>query len=48
MKKFLMTSVSACLLVGGVANAQDSKDTKEGQRYVGADGYFSVLGNEQS
>lgn len=44
-----MTSVSACLLVGGAANAQGTQDkSKEGQWYVGLDGYFSVLGTEQS
>lgn len=42
MKNILMTSVSACLLMGGVAHAED------GQWYVGAEGFFSLLGTEQS
>ena len=42
MKKILMTIVSACLLMGSVAHAEDE------QWYVGAEGFLSLLGTEQS
>lgn len=42
MKKIILTSVSAFVLMGSMANAED------GQWYAGVEGYFSILDYERS